>query len=81
MTALSHPVRMRICRHLARSAYTTSELAQVHGMTAPEISRHLGVLKKAGLITTRRRGRYVQHQLDIAVVARLGSDFLEGILR
>ncbi|MGW2716406.1 DUF5937 family protein [Streptomyces sp. NPDC001492] len=81
MTALSHPVRMRICRYLARSAHTTSELAQTQGMTAPEISRHLSVLKKAGLITTRRRGRYVQHQLDIAVVARLGSDFLEGILR
>ncbi|MFE0510506.1 DUF5937 family protein [Streptomyces sp. NPDC058964] len=81
MTALSHPVRMRICRNLARSAYTTSELAQVHGMTAPEISRHLGVLKKAGLVTTRRRGRYVLHQLDVSVVARLGSDFLEGILR
>ncbi|MFJ6294856.1 DUF5937 family protein [Streptomyces griseoviridis] len=81
MTALSHPVRMRICRHLARSAYTTSELARAHGMTAPEISRHLGVLKKAGLLTTRRRGRYVLHQLDVTVVARLGSDFLEGILR
>ncbi|MDL5202990.1 DUF5937 family protein [Streptomyces sp. ALI-76-A] len=81
LTALSHPVRMRICRHLARSAYTTSELARVHGMTAPEISRHLGVLKKAGLITTRRRGRYVLHQLDVTVVARLGSDFLEAILR
>ena len=81
MTALSHPVRMRLCRHLARSAYTTGELAQVHGMTAPEISRHLGVLKKAGLVTTRRRGRYVLHQLDVSVVARLGSDFLEGILR
>lgn len=81
LTALSHPVRMRICRHLARSAWTTSELAQVLGMTAPEISRHLGVLKKAGLVTTRRRGRYVKHQLDLTVVARLGSDFLEGILR
>ncbi|GGJ46366.1 DUF5937 family protein [Streptomyces brasiliensis] len=81
MTALSHPVRMRICRHLARSVYTTGELAQVHGLTAPEVSRHLGVLKKAGLVTTRRRGRYVLHQLDVTVVARLGSDFLEGILR
>ncbi|MFJ8082090.1 DUF5937 family protein [Streptomyces sp. NPDC096205] len=81
MTALSHPVRMRLCRHLARSAYTTSDLAQVHGMTAPEISRHLGVLKKAGLVSTRRRGRYVLHQLDVSMVARLGSDFLEGILR
>ncbi|MEU9313361.1 DUF5937 family protein [Streptomyces sp. NPDC048256] len=81
MKALSHPVRMRICRLLARSAYTTTELAQVHGMTAPEISRHLAVLKEAGLLTTRRRGRYVLHQLDVTVVARLGSDFLEGMLR
>lgn len=81
MAALSHPVRMRMCRSLARSAFTTSELAEIHGMTAPEISRHLGALKKAGLLTTRRRGRYVLHQLDVAAVARLGSDFLEGILR
>ncbi|MFF9122830.1 DUF5937 family protein [Streptomyces sp. NPDC014889] len=81
MTALSHPVRMRLCRSLARSAFTTSELAQVHGMTAPEISRHLSMLKKAGLVTTRRRGRYVLHQLDVTTVARLGSDFLEGVLR
>lgn len=81
MAALSHPVRMRICRSLARTAFTTGELAQAHGMTAPEISRHLSALKKANLVTTRRRGRYVLHQLDVTVVARLGSDFLEGILR
>ncbi|MBW5421970.1 metalloregulator ArsR/SmtB family transcription factor [Streptomyces sp. BG9H] len=81
MSALAHPVRMRLCRHLARGSYTTSELADAHGMTAPEISRHLSVLKKADLITTRRRGRYVQHQLDISVVSRLGSDFIEGVLR
>ncbi|SBT95882.1 transcriptional regulator, ArsR family [Streptomyces sp. DI166] len=81
MTALSHPVRMQLCRNLARSTYTTGELVQIHGMTAPEISRHLGALKKAGLVTTRRRGRYVLHQLDVAAVARLGSDFLEALLR
>ncbi|WP_447038182.1 DUF5937 family protein [Streptomyces sp. DSM 118878] len=81
MSALAHPVRMRLCRHLARGSYTTGELADAHGMTAPEISRHLTVLKKADLVTTRRRGRYVQHQLDISVVSRLGSDFIEGVLR
>ncbi|MFZ3558305.1 MULTISPECIES: DUF5937 family protein [unclassified Streptomyces] len=81
MSALAHPTRMRLCRHLARGPYTTSELADAHGMSAPEISRHLSVLKKAGLITTRRRGRYVQHQLDLSVVSRLGGDFIEGVLR
>ncbi|AYG81326.1 Transcriptional repressor SdpR [Streptomyces hundungensis] len=81
MEALAHPMRMRLCRNLARSPNTTGELAEQHGISAPEVSRHLAVLKRAGLLTTRRRGRYVLHQLDLTVVARLGSDFLEGVLR
>ena len=81
MEALAHPMRMRLCRHLARSPYTTSELADAYNITAPEVSRHLAVLKKAGLVSTRRRGRYVLHQLDVTAVARLGSDFLETVLR
>lgn len=81
MEALAHPMRMRICRNLARSPYTTGELADSHGITPPEVSRHLALLKRAGLVTTRRRGRYVLHSLDLTAVARLGSDFLEGVLR
>ncbi|MEU3317342.1 DUF5937 family protein [Streptomyces sp. NPDC006662] len=81
MEALAHPMRMLLCRSLARAPYTTSELARVYGTSAPEVSRHLSVLKKAGLIHTRRQGRYVQHQLDLAVVARIGPDLIEGILR
>lgn len=81
LEAVAHPMRMRMCRSLARGAFSTSELADAYGITAPEVSRHLAVLKKAGLVTTQRRGRYVLHQLDVAVVARLGSDFLESVLR
>ncbi|MFG2293567.1 DUF5937 family protein [Streptomyces sp. NPDC048603] len=81
MEALAHPMRMRLCRSLARAPYTTGELANVYGITAPEVSRHLSVLKKAGLLRTHRQGRYVQHQLDLSIVARIGSDFIEGILR
>ncbi|MCP9945157.1 DUF5937 family protein [Streptomyces somaliensis] len=81
MEALAHPMRMRLCRQLARGSYTTSELADTYGITPPEVSRHLSVLKKAELVTVRRRGRYVLHQLDVAAVARIGSDFLETVLR
>ncbi|MCX5391469.1 DUF5937 family protein [Streptomyces sp. NBC_00094] len=81
LEAIAHPMRMRLCRSLARAANTTSELADAYNITAPEVSRHLAVLKKAGLLTTQRRGRYVLHQLDVSVVARLGSDFLESVLR
>ncbi|RSS83532.1 DUF5937 family protein [Streptomyces sp. WAC06614] len=81
MEALAHPMRMQLCRSLARGPYTTSELANVYGVTAPEVSRHLTVLRKAGLLHMQRQGRYVQHQLDLSAVARIGSDFIEGILR
>ncbi|MEU3062078.1 DUF5937 family protein [Streptomyces subrutilus] len=81
MEALAHPMRMMLCRSLARAPYTTSELAAVYGITAPEVSRHLAVLKRAGLMHTRRQGRYSQHQLDLPAVARIGTDFIEGILR
>ncbi|AJE83264.1 putative transcriptional regulator [Streptomyces albus] len=81
MAALAHPVRMRLCRYLARGPYTTGELADAHGLTPPEVSRHLASLRKAGLLTTQRRGRYVQYQLDLGVVARLGGEFIEGVLR
>lgn len=81
MEALAHPVRMRLCRTLARGPHTTGELATTYDLTPPEVSRHIAVLKKAGLLSTRRRGRYVLHQLDLTVVARIGSDFLETVLR
>ncbi len=81
LEALAHPIRMRLCRTLARGPHTTGELAAAYGLTPPEVSRHIAILKKAGLLSTRRRGRYVLHQLDLTVVAHIGSDFLQSILR
>ena len=81
LAALSHPVRLRLCRSLARSARTTSELTEIWRLTAPEVSRHLAVLTEAGLLTRSRRGRYVYYRLDPAVATRLGQDLLQALLR
>lgn len=81
LEALAHPTRLRMCRSLALAPHTTGELAGSLGMSAPEVSRHLAVMRKAGLLTTRRQGRYAQHCLDLGVVARLGTEFLEMVLR
>jgi DNA-binding transcriptional ArsR family regulator len=81
LEALSHPVRLRLCRTLARGPHTTGELAEAWQLTAPEVSRHLAVLKKAGLLKTARRGRYVSHALDVSATAALGADLLEAFLR
>ncbi|WP_033825164.1 DUF5937 family protein [Kitasatospora sp. MBT63] len=81
LEALAHPVRLRLARTMARGAHTTGELAEAWQLTAPEVSRHLAVLRKAGLLSTSRRGRYLLHRLDLTTSGRLGADLLEAVLR
>ncbi|MBV6697810.1 DUF5937 family protein [Kitasatospora aureofaciens] len=81
LEALAHPIRLRLARTIARGPHTTGELAAAWQLSAPEVSRHLTVLRKAGLLVTRRRGRYMLYELDLAGSARLGSDLLEAVLR
>ena len=81
LEALSHPLRIRLVRTLSRGPHTTGELASAWELSAPEVSRQLTVLRKAGLLTTRRQGRYVHYELDTAATAALGTDLLQAILR
>jgi DNA-binding transcriptional ArsR family regulator len=79
--ALDSPVRLRLARSLARGPRTTAELAEVWGLTAPEVSRHLAILREAGVLTSVRRGRYVLYELDQTAIARLGVDMIDALLR
>ncbi|QMU67593.1 DUF5937 family protein [Streptacidiphilus sp. P02-A3a] len=79
--ALDHPVRLRLLRSIARGPQNTAQLAETWLLTPPEVSRHLAVLKSAGLITSTRRGRYVSYELDLLSTARLGTDLIEALLR
>ncbi|MFC1420178.1 DUF5937 family protein [Streptacidiphilus cavernicola] len=81
LDALAHPIRIRLVRTLARGPHTTGELASAWELSPPEVSRHLAVLRKAGLLTTHRRSRYVHYELDATTAAALGSDLLEALLR
>lgn len=81
MRALSHPVRLRLLRTLARGAHTTGELADAWQLTPPEVSRHLALLKDAGVVTARRRGRFVLYELDMSATRRLGADVVDSLLR
>ncbi|MBL1097696.1 helix-turn-helix domain-containing protein [Streptomyces coffeae] len=81
LEALAHPVRLRLLRTLARGPHTTGELAHAWELTPPEVSRHLAVLRHAGLLTARRHGRYVRHTLNLHNVTVLGADLLGAVLR
>jgi DNA-binding transcriptional ArsR family regulator len=81
LKALAHPVRLRLLRTLARGPHTTVELAHAWELSAPEASRHLAALRRAGLLTTRRHGRYVHYTLNLPAVTTLGTDVLAAVLR
>jgi len=81
LDALAHPVRLRLLRTLARGPHTTGELANAWDLSSPEVSRHLAVLRRAGLLTARRHGRYVHYTLDLPAMTTLGTDLLSAVLR
>jgi len=55
--ALSDPTRRRILSRLAQSETSISDLAKPYKMSLQAVSKHLGVLRRAGLIQQRRQGR------------------------
>ena len=69
--AIGDPTRRAILDELvAKDGQTLFEictrLAMTHGLSSSRqaISQHLAVLEEAGLVTTRREGRYKFHHLD-----------------
>ncbi len=58
--ALADPTRRAILARLARGESSVTQLAEPFRVSLPAISKHLGVLERAGLITSetvRRPGK------------------------
>ncbi len=62
--ALSDETRLRVIKLLEERELCVCELMQVLDMSQPRISRHLGVLKNAGLVNDRREGKWVYYSLS-----------------
>jgi len=61
---LSDPTRMRILRLLEEEELMVQELMEVLGMAQSRVSRHLAILREAGLLRDRRDGTYVFYRLS-----------------
>lgn len=57
-TALADPTRRGILARLAQGDATVSELAAPYNLSLPAISKHLKVLRKAGLVSQGRNGQW-----------------------
>ncbi|MGA8246847.1 MAG: metalloregulator ArsR/SmtB family transcription factor [Nocardioides sp.] len=71
LAAVADPVRWTVLRRLAAGRACVCDL-QAHVTVAPNLlSYHLKVLREAGLVTTTKRGRWVDYELAPDAPARL----------
>jgi DNA-binding transcriptional ArsR family regulator len=55
--ALSDPTRRAVIQRLSKGTATVSELAEPFDMALPSFVKHISVLERSRLITSRKRGR------------------------
>lgn len=66
--ALAHPTRLFIVDELSRGERCVCELKDMIGVEMPTVSRHLGVLKSAGILEDEKRGLQVFYKLRVPCV-------------
>lgn len=68
---LSEPTRLQILNYLREGERNVGELAQLCGYTAANVSRHLAMLAKHGLVARETRGTSVYYRISDAKVYAL----------
>jgi DNA-binding transcriptional ArsR family regulator len=71
LAALADPVRREIVELLADGEVTAGAIADRFPVSRPAVSRHLRVLREAGLVRATERGRERVYRLDRAPLAEL----------
>ncbi|MGE0652362.1 MAG: ArsR/SmtB family transcription factor [Alphaproteobacteria bacterium] len=72
--ALGHPDRIELLEHLAQGRRSVDALARLVGVPVANASQHLQQLKRAGLVTSERDGKFVLYHLSgDEVVGLMGS--------
>ena len=80
---LGHPARIRVLELLSEREHAVAEMLPQVGIEPAHLSQQLAVLRRAGLVTSRKEGSAVyysltsQHVAELLAVARL---ILTGVL-
>lgn len=80
LKALADPTRRQIIQLLKSGRLSAGDIGEHFNVTAAAISRHLSVLKEAGLIRDAREGKYIFYEVNLSVLEELLSwliDFKE----
>ena len=78
MRALSDPTRREILNLLKKDSMSAGDISGHFEMSVPAVSKHLSVLKDAGLIRDRREGKYIYYELNASVLEEV-LIWIEGL--
>jgi ArsR family transcriptional regulator len=68
MKALAHPSRLFIVDELSRGERCVCELTDMIGADVSTVSKHLALLKKAGVVLDEKRGQQVFYRLRVPCI-------------
>ncbi|WP_311245578.1 metalloregulator ArsR/SmtB family transcription factor [Microbacterium sp. WCS2018Hpa-23] len=77
--ALAHPTRRQILQDLKEGELAAGEIASRFSSSGPTISRHLSVLRQAGLVSERRDANRILYSLVGERLALSVGDFLSTV--
>jgi ArsR family transcriptional regulator, arsenate/arsenite/antimonite-responsive transcriptional repressor len=75
--ALADETRLGVLRLLRDGPRTSGEIAAQFDSSWPTISRHLAVLREAGLVTTEREGQEIRYELNTTVFQEVIQHLVE----
>jgi len=66
--AIAHPTRLFIVDELSRHEKCVCELTELIGADPSTVSKHLSILKNAGIVTDDKRGLQVYYKLRVPCI-------------
>lgn len=63
--ALADPTRLRLIHLMSEQEICVCYFIEVIGAPQPKISRHLAYLRRAGLVASRRQGKWMHYRLTV----------------
>ena len=71
--ALADPIRLRLLHLMDGREVCVCYFVEILGESQPKISRHLGYLRKAGLVRARREGKWMHYSITAPTDAGAAS--------
>jgi DNA-binding transcriptional ArsR family regulator len=71
LKALGHPSRLFMVEKLSDKPYCVCELTAMIGADTSTVSKHLSILKNAGIVSIRKEGTTVYYSLEAPCVMKL----------